>query len=168
MGEIALSFGFSVPGKPSQKVIVGAFWELGIWGSLPRAMNWFRRSLKNVPRSCTRSNMLCVSWLLDPNMPEVPLIISRDKSSIRDTIGPTPSATRGEANEGEALPEEVKGRLKLQLPWRRGRGWRRSHPFRSVRRREKDQSRLSPDARSRGGKYQFYFWLACIFLCSYS
>ena len=46
-------------------------------------------------------------------MPEVPLIVPRDKFSIRNVVRPNHDTARGETGEGEALPEEVKGQAQV-------------------------------------------------------
>ena len=110
LGGTALSFGFSVSGKPQQKVVMGAFRELNT-GAITQGNELVLEELKERSKKLykIKYDMHNWSWLLDSNKSEVPPIVPRDKCLIRVTVGPTPDAAREEIGEYEAFPEGIVG-----------------------------------------------------------
>ena len=77
-------------------------------------------------------------------MPEVPPVIQRDKSSIRDVVGPTPDSAKGETNEGEALLEEVEGQAQAAAALKKMRRVKEKSPIQTDPLKRKKSESASP------------------------
>jgi len=74
-------------------------------------------------------------------MLEVPPIVPRDKSSIRDATGSTPDTARGEIDGNEALFEEEDGQAQAAAALKKRKRVKKS-PVRASPPKKKDQSQF--------------------------